>query len=86
MTQSDLKTGIDLTVRTPQYLNSPFVGNYMDYITLDVIEHVDSNYRTIPESNYRLLVGASMGGAGTLRICLYHPEKFIAAAALSPEI
>jgi len=30
------------------------------------------------------LIGGSMGGAGTLRICLTFPEKFIAAAALSP--
>ncbi|MFX1407707.1 MAG: alpha/beta hydrolase-fold protein, partial [Promethearchaeota archaeon] len=35
------------------------------------------------DKNHRILIGASMGGAGTLRICLLHPKKFIAAAALS---
>ena len=73
----------DISTKGSFYLNSPFTGNYMDYITNDVIEHIDSNYKTIPDKNNRILIGASMGGAGALRICLRHPEKFIAAAALS---
>ena len=66
------------------YINSPFTGNYMDYIVEDVIQFVDSKYRTIPDKEHRALTGASMGAAGTLRICIFHPEKFIAAVALSP--
>ena len=27
------------------YINSPFTGNYMDYIIKDVIDYIDSNYR-----------------------------------------
>lgn len=45
---------------------------------------MDSSFRTIPDNQHRALIGGSMGGAGTLRICLTFPEKFIAAAALSP--
>jgi len=66
------------------YVNSPFSGNYMDYIVNDVLEQMDLSFRTIPDKKHRILMGGSMGGAGTLRICLAHPEKFIAAAALSP--
>jgi len=66
------------------YINSPFSGNYLDYIAKDVVEYMDSSFRTIPDRQHRVLVGGSMGGAGTLRICLTFPEKFIAAAALSP--
>ncbi|MFX0047117.1 MAG: alpha/beta hydrolase [Candidatus Hermodarchaeota archaeon] len=66
------------------YVNSPFSGNYRDYIARDVIEYIDSSYRTIPDNQHRALIGGSMGGAGTLRICINYPEKFIAAAALSP--
>ncbi len=49
------------------YVNSPFTGNYMDYIARDVIEHIDLSYRIIPEKPYRAIVGGSMGGAGALR-------------------
>ncbi len=66
------------------FLNSPFTGNYEDYVVKDVIDYVDANYRTIPDKQHRALMGGSMGGYGTLGICLHHPEKFISAAALSP--
>jgi enterochelin esterase-like enzyme len=66
------------------YINSPFSGNYKDYITVDVLEYIDSYYRTIPDNKHRAVLGGSMGGAGALRISLSYPEKFIAAAALSP--
>lgn len=66
------------------YVNSPFSGNYNDFIAIDVLQHVDSFYRTIADKQHRVILGGSMGGAGTLRVSLNHPEKFIAAAALSP--
>ncbi|MEM2134803.1 MAG: alpha/beta hydrolase-fold protein [Candidatus Jordarchaeaceae archaeon] len=66
------------------FVNSPYTGNFEDYIVKDVIDYVDANYRTIPDRQHRALIGGSMGGYGTLSICLHHPEKFIVAAALSP--
>lgn len=66
------------------YVNSPFSGNYEDYIVRDVLDYIDSSYRTIPDKNHRALLGGSMGGAGVLRYSLFYPEKFIAGAALSP--
>jgi len=66
------------------YLNSAFTGNYEDYIVNDVITHVDAGYRTIPNKQYRALMGVSMGGYGTLSLSLHHPQKFSAAAAISP--
>ena len=66
------------------YINSPFSGNYMDYIIKDIINYIDTNYRTIPDREHRALMGGSMGGFGTLYLCLHHPEKFISAASLSP--
>jgi len=66
------------------YVNSPFTGNYSDYIVKDVIDYIDSNYRTIPNRNNRALMGGSMGGFGTLYLTLLYPNLFISAAALSP--
>ncbi|NHJ21745.1 MAG: hypothetical protein EAX91_12430 [Candidatus Lokiarchaeota archaeon] len=74
----------ELATKGSYYVNSPFTGNYMDYIVNDVIEHMDSSFRTIANKAHRILMGGSMGGVGTLRICIAHPEKFVAAAALSP--
>ncbi|MFB0561379.1 MAG: alpha/beta hydrolase [Candidatus Lokiarchaeia archaeon] len=66
------------------YLNSPYTGNFEDYIVKDVIGYVDANYRTIPDKQHRGLAGGSMGGYGALSIPIHHPEKFIATASLSP--
>ena len=66
------------------YINSPHSGNYRDYIIQDVINYIDANYRTIPDKQHRALMGGSMGGFGTLYLCLHHPDKFISAASLSP--
>lgn len=66
------------------YVNSPYTGNYMDYIINDVINFVDFHYRTIPDKNQRALMGGSMGGYGALYLALHHPDKFIAVSSLSP--
>jgi S-formylglutathione hydrolase FrmB len=66
------------------YVNSPYSGNYMNYIIEDVITYIDSNYRTIPKKEDRAIIGGSMGGYGALYLSIHHPEKFIATVALSP--
>ena len=66
------------------YVNSPYIGNYMDYIIKDVINYIDENYRTIPDKQHRVLMGGSMGGFGALYVAIHHPEKFISVGALSP--
>ena len=68
------------------FLNSPFTGNYSDFIFDDLINFVDTKYRTIPNKEHRALMGASMGGYGTLYGCLKYPEKFNVGVALSPVI
>ena len=65
------------------YINSPFTGNYMDYIVYDVIDYIDNNYRTIPKEAHRALIGASMGGYGAFYLCIHHPEKLNSIVALS---
>ncbi len=66
------------------YINSPFTGNFSDLIIKDVIEYIDTNYRTISNKDNRALVGPSMGGYGALYLSLNYPDKFTACAALSP--
>jgi S-formylglutathione hydrolase FrmB len=54
-----------------------------DFFVKEFIPHVDANYRTRPEKNYRAIAGLSMGGYGTLIMATKHPELFSAAAPLS---
>ena len=68
------------------YLNSPYTGNYADYIFQDVIEYIDTNYRTKADKLHRAIVGASMGGFGALYGIMLYPEIFNAVYAISPAI
>lgn len=62
------------------YVNSPLWGNYQDYVTTDLIAWVDSSFRTVPQKNYRGLIGQSMGSYGCLFLPIAHPDLYIASA------
>lgn len=66
------------------YSNSVTTGNWEDFVAKDLVAYVDKNYRTIPNVASRGLAGHSMGGYGTLRIGMKHPEVFSAIYAMSP--
>lgn len=52
----------------------------------DLVPHVEKRYRTLATRDGRVIGGLSMGGYGALRYVLEYPEKFQAAALLSPAI
>jgi enterochelin esterase-like enzyme len=52
----------------------------------DLMPDVEARFRTIGARNGRVIGGLSMGGYGSLRFALKYPEKFAAAALLSPAI
>lgn len=74
----------DTLMSGSMYSNSPTVGNFEDFITKDLIAYIDSHYRTVARRESRGLFGHSMGGYGTLRIAMHHPELFRAVYALNP--
>ncbi|HEY7389439.1 MAG TPA: alpha/beta hydrolase-fold protein [Bryobacteraceae bacterium] len=65
------------------YSNSVTTGDWEAYITRDLVEYVDSHYRTIPARASRGLAGHSMGGYGTIRIAMKYPETFSSIYVLS---
>lgn len=65
------------------FSNSPTTGDWETYIAGDLIGYIDSHYRTIADRTARGLAGHSMGGYGTLRIGMKHPEAFAALYAMS---
>jgi len=56
-------------------------ARYEDYVTRDLIAHVDATYRTIRTREARGLAGFSMGGYGALTLSMRHPDLFAAAAS-----
>lgn len=57
-----------------------------DYIWQDVVNYVDTNYRTIKQKESRAIGGLSAGGQGALMFGLTHPEVFSIIGAHSPSI
>jgi S-formylglutathione hydrolase FrmB len=58
-------------------------GNYESAIAIDLIDHVDRGYRTVPERAARAVAGLSMGGYGATRMAFFHPDRFVAVVSLS---
>ncbi len=66
------------------YANSPVTGNWEDFIVKDVVQYIDSHYRTISQAEARGITGHSMGGYGALDIAMKHPDVFSAVYSMSP--
>ncbi len=66
------------------YRNSTVSGNWGDYIAGDLIEYVDTQFRTLARPESRAVVGHSMGGYGALNLAMNHPGVFSVVWALSP--
>lgn len=51
-------------------------GRYEDYLTHDLIQHIDSTYRTIPSRKKRGIDGFSLGGYTAVMMGVKHPDLF----------
>jgi enterochelin esterase-like enzyme len=65
------------------YSNSKTTGDWEALIADELVKYVDSHYRTIADRGSRGLAGHSMGGYGTWRIGMKHPEVFSALYPMS---
>ena len=65
------------------YSNSKTTGDWETFIAVELVHYIDSHYRTIPNRMSRGLAGHSMGGYGTFRIGMKHPEVFSSLFAMS---
>ncbi len=66
------------------YVNSAASGDWENYITEELVNHIDNNYSTIKKSSQRAISGHSMGGFGALHLAFRHPDIFGSVFALSP--
>lgn len=65
------------------YSSSVTTGDWETFVTKDLVEYIDTHYRTIPHKESRGLAGHSMGGYGTVRLGMKHPEVYSAIYLLS---
>jgi S-formylglutathione hydrolase len=65
------------------FSNSITTGDWEGFIAKDMVEYMDSHYRTIPDRASRGLAGHSMGGYGTIRIAAKYPQVFSSIYILS---
>lgn len=63
------------------YTNSAVNGRFEDFIVQDVIDAAESRHPV--QKDAWAISGHSMGGFGTMKVTMLHPERFRAAASLS---
>lgn len=66
------------------YVNSPVTGNWEDYIVQDVINYIDTHFRTISDAASRGIAGHSGGGNGAIFLAMRHADKFGSVYAAAP--
>ncbi|HTR01528.1 MAG TPA: alpha/beta fold hydrolase [Candidatus Acidoferrum sp.] len=65
------------------YGNSLTTGDWETFIAKELVTYIDKHYRTLAKRESRGLSGHSMGGYGTVRIGMEHPEVFGSMYAMS---
>jgi S-formylglutathione hydrolase FrmB len=58
------------------YTNSTATGNWEDFTATELVNYMDTKYRTIAKPESRAIAGHSMGGYGAIRIAMKHPDIF----------
>jgi enterochelin esterase-like enzyme len=59
---------------------------WADFVTFDLVSHVDTTFRTDARRERRAVGGLSMGAHGALQLALNHPDVFSIAGAHSPTL
>ena len=65
------------------YSTSVTSGDFEGFIARDLVQYIDSHYRTLARRESRGLSGHSMGGYGTWRIAMKYPELYSSFYAMS---
>jgi hypothetical protein len=65
------------------YLSSPAIGDYETYLTQELVDYVDSHYRTLPQRASRGIAGCSVGGDGAAHLGLKYPDVYTVVVAQS---
>lgn len=69
-----------------QYVNSPALGRYEDYVVGELVPFVDAGFRTLPDAAHRGVMGKSSGGFGAITLGMKHPDVFGGVACHSGDM
>lgn len=67
----------------PGHKNGPVMGNWETFFTEELINYVDSNYRTLPQAASRGISGHSGGGFVAIKYGMLYPEVYGAVYGMS---
>ncbi len=62
------------------FRSSMTIGDYETYITQELVDYVDSHYRTLAYRENRGIAGCSNGGDGAMHLALKYPDVYSVAA------
>ncbi len=65
------------------YVNSSATGNWEDFISKELVNYIDTNYRTLAKAESRAIAGHSMGGYGAITLAMKHPDVFSIAYSMN---
>ena len=66
-----------------QYVNSPSVGAYADYLVEELVPFVEERINLVKGRSGRALFGKSSGGYGALHLAIKYPEHWGAVASMA---
>lgn len=58
------------------FRSSPTIGDYETFATRELVEYMDTHYRTLPARDSRALSGCCSGGTASMRLGLKYPDVF----------
>ncbi|HLB00418.1 MAG TPA: alpha/beta hydrolase-fold protein [Bacteroidota bacterium] len=65
------------------YSNSPTIGNFEEYVAVEIVGKVDSLFRTDNSRGGRAIGGFSMGGFGAIKLGMKYGQMFSQVGSLS---
>jgi S-formylglutathione hydrolase FrmB len=68
------------------YTDSPVKGGWGTFIAKDLVQFVDTRFRTAAGASGRGVLGHSMGGHGAIKLAMTHPGTFSAVYAMNPSL
>lgn len=66
------------------YSNSSLTGNWTDFEAKELVQYIDTHFKTMATRDSRGIAGHSMGGYGAIKIGMLFPDVFSSVYALSP--